>query len=48
LITEESPEDSLLAGSRVSAVAFMAVEVSTGVAVEAFTAAEVAGNPVHS
>jgi hypothetical protein len=48
LITEESPEDSPLAGSRASAVAFMAAEVSTGVGVEAFTVAEAAGNPVHS
>ncbi len=48
LIMEELPGDSLLAGSRVSAVAFTAAEVSMVAGVEAFTVAEVAGNPVHS
>jgi hypothetical protein len=53
LIMEEFPEDSPLAGSRVSAAAFMAVAVSTAVEAEAFTvaaevtAAEVTGNPVQ-
>src|ERR1700694_438145 len=37
LIMEEFPEDSPLAGSRVSAAAFMAVAVSTAVAAEGFT-----------
>jgi hypothetical protein len=52
LTMEELLEGSRLAGSRASAV-FTAAEVSTVVAVEAFTVAEVTqaedtGNPVHS
>ena len=48
LIMEELLEDSLLADSRVSVAGSTVVEVSTAEGVEAFTVAEVAGNPVHS
>ena len=46
LIMEELRKDFPLAGSRASAAAFTAAEVSTAVEAEAFTAAGVIGNSI--